>query len=200
MTNRQLPLSASRPLSRMTACFVILLGCVLGLALSQPAHAEGESGIEPFFGTFSGHAIVGAVDGLSGRDLEVEISPAAKGGFRLTWLAITRRIDGRLKRKAYTITFRPSGRDDIYASAMRKDSFGNWMPLDPLKGDPFVWATINDRTLTVNALIITDEGSYEMQTYDRTLRDDGNMDLRFARIRDGEAMKEILATLTREEG
>jgi len=50
--------------------------------------------------------------------------------------------------------------------------------------------------LTVNTLIILDEGGYEIQTYERRIIDDG-MYLEFSRIRNGEKLKDIRAKLLR---
>jgi hypothetical protein len=44
------------------------------------------------------------------------------------------------------------------------------------------------------ALLVTDEGGYEMQTYERTLTA-GGMDLRYSRIRDGEVLRTITGKL-----
>ena len=68
--------------------------------------------------------------------------------------------------------------------------------LNPLKGDPYVWARQEGGTLTVYAMVITEDGSYEMQQYDRKLTEDG-LDLAFSRIRDGEQLKVIKGTLKR---
>jgi len=45
---------------------------------------------------------------------------------------------------------------------MRKDVFGNRALNDPLKGEPYVWARMRGDTLTVYALIVTPDGSYDM--------------------------------------
>jgi len=45
-------------------------------------------------------------------------------------------------------------------------------------------------------LVITDEGGYEIQVYDRTLIAEG-MSLRFSRVRDGKVLKQINGTLER---
>ena len=99
-------------------------------------------------------------------------------------------------RKTYTIDFRPTGRTNIFASAMRKDAFGGTVPLDPMRGEPYVWARIQDGTLSVHALKISDEGDYEIQTHDRKFTPEG-LDLTFARIRDGERCKLIKERLVR---
>ncbi|MDP6806002.1 MAG: hypothetical protein QF902_11850 [Rhodospirillales bacterium] len=45
-------------------------------------------------------------------------------------------------------------------------------------------------------MVITEDGSYEMQQYDRTLTEDG-LALAFSRIRDGKQLKDIKGELKR---
>ena len=72
-------------------------------------------------------------------------------------------------------------------------------PINPLnEGDPFVWATIKGDTLTVYALLITEAGGYELQTYARTLTADG-MRLSFTRLRDGQQLKAITGVLLKKK-
>ncbi len=82
---------------------------------------------------------------------------------------------------------------------MRSGLFGKRVPNDPLKGEPFFWARIVDRTLTIHALYITDDGGYEMQVYERKLDDDGNMELIFKRFRNGEPIRDVTGKLLRQE-
>lgn len=153
--------------------------------------------IEPFIGEYSGRAMSENDSGLEERDMSVQIEQRDKGGFVVKWTTVSRgSVSNRLKKKSYTVEFIPTKRPNIYSSAMKTNVFGGRQALDPLKGDPFVWARIHDETLTVYALIVTDEGGYEMQTYDRTLIAEG-MNLRFSRVRDGEILKQISGTLER---
>ena len=154
-----------------------------------------EVSISSFFGEYVGQSITSTDEGLSVRDLSVEIKER-KDGFTIEWTTITVNVDGKNKRKSYDINFRATPRDDIYASEMRRDKFGGQVPLNPLKGDPYVWARQEGKTLTVYAMVITEDGSYEMQQYDRTLTEDG-LDLAFSRVRDGGQLKLIKGTLKR---
>ncbi len=151
--------------------------------------------IEDFYGRYIGKTVVQAEGESVPRDIGVEIKPE-DNGFIVSWETVITRADGSTKGTSYRILFQPTKRGPIYSSAMRVNVFGKLTPLDPLSGDPFVWARITGDMLTVFALLITDEGSYEMQVYDRTLTKDG-MNLRFSRIRDGEKLKEIIGVLTR---
>ncbi|MTI10479.1 hypothetical protein [Curvivirga aplysinae] len=92
-----------------------------------------------------------------------------------------------------------SKRDGVYGSAMRKNLFGKWEPLNPMKGDPYIWAKIDNDTFIVYAMIITEDGGYEMQQYNRRIIDDKTMELVFNRIRDGEKLRTIKGFLKRVE-
>jgi hypothetical protein len=82
---------------------------------------------------------------------------------------------------------------------MHKDMFGQSEPLDPIKGEPYFWADIHGATLTVRALLIGDDGGYEIQVYRRTLTPDG-MALKFTRNRNGTELKTIYGLLQRKPG
>lgn len=151
--------------------------------------------IEAFFGTFKGQTILESDGVMTTRDLDVAIAPS-RTGFNIHWTTTTLGRDGALKRESSSIDFEPTRRAGIFASQMRSDMFGNRIPLDPLRGDPFVWARLIETTLTVYALLITDNGSYEMQVYHRTLAD-GGLSLRFFRFREGDAVRTVIATLKR---
>ena len=94
--------------------------------------------VSDFLGTFTGTAKISSDGSEADRDMSVTISDA-KGGFTLSWTSIIHKTDGRVKENKYTITFTPSQRDGIFASAMKTNVFGKAVPLDPLKGDPYVW-------------------------------------------------------------
>jgi hypothetical protein len=151
--------------------------------------------ISAFFGRFAGETIAGAEAGLTPRDLGVSVTPIA-GGFNITWETVTREAAGEAKRKRYSIDFQNTDRANIFRSGMRTDMFGNRVPLDPLSGDPFVWARLSGATLTVHALLIREDGGYEMQTYART-RTLGGLDLVFSRSVDGSATRVIEGKLAR---
>ncbi len=150
---------------------------------------------EKFIGEYEGSGVVDPQGAVQTRDLKVKISNA-KNGFKVNWISVSRNKSGKIKRKSYTVEFQSSRRDGIYSAAMRTDLFGNRVPLDPLAGDPYVWARIDGDVLFVYAMLINDEGGYEMQTYERTLTANG-MDLSYYRVRDGEILRTITAALKR---
>ncbi|MCP4328490.1 MAG: hypothetical protein GY791_08655 [Alphaproteobacteria bacterium] len=184
----------------MKSAFQVVLVFLLG-AVSLPAFAADARPIEDFYGEYVGKSIAGST-GATGEDAEIRprhlnISiQAHENGFTVAWLTIITSASGKTKAKSQLVNFRPTANDGLYASAMRRDTTGALVPLDPMSGDPYVWASINGDTLTVHALLVTADGGYEVQVYDRTLTEDG-IDLTFRRFRDGVMMKEIEGKLTR---
>ena len=175
-------------------CVLVLAAAcgILADAAARPAVAEP---LRSFYGVYEGKSISVSDAEFSKRDLAIEIVPRGNG-FNLTWTTITYAGDKAAARKTYSIDFVPTHKKGIYASAMRTDMFGHRVPLNPLEGDIFVWATLRGKTLSVYALMITPEGGYEMQTYHRTLTPDG-LHLDFTRLRDGLPLRSITGTLAR---
>ncbi|MFK7838093.1 MAG: hypothetical protein AB8B60_17925 [Sulfitobacter sp.] len=153
--------------------------------------------IAAFEGTYTGSAEIEGNEGaMVTRDMSVTISEQRKG-FRVEWSTGTTRADGTVKLKEYAIDFTPSERDDVYAAAMQRNVFGKEVPLDPMKGEPYVWARILGETLTVYSLFVTSEGGYEIQQFDRTLSE-GGLQLEFQNVRNGEIARRVSTFLAAE--
>ncbi|MEP2029064.1 MAG: hypothetical protein ABJI96_10210 [Paracoccaceae bacterium] len=152
--------------------------------------------IDRFVGVYSG-AVEVEIDGkMIQRDASVEIE-ADSPGFIVNWTTATRRSDGSIKEKSYTVVFRPSERKGVFGAAMRKNVFGKEVPLDPMKGEPYVWSRIVGDTLSVFSIYVYDDGSYEIQQFDRTLVE-GGLNLEFSSAKNGEVRRQLSAFLARE--
>ena len=157
---------------------------VLGL-IASPRYALAYDPIAPFVGAYNGSAEVVRENGeTEKRNMHVEIRQTDGKGFWVKWVTQRMRASGKSKTKSYEVLFEPSGRGDIYSAAMQQNVFGHAVPLNPLKGEPYVWGRIKDNTLTVFSLFISEDGDYEMQQYDRTLVD-GGLELFFVTSRNG---------------
>ncbi|MGI9385524.1 MAG: hypothetical protein ACR2PO_20425 [Methyloligellaceae bacterium] len=174
----------------------IMLTYALAVASGAQAGYERTAAVKKFFGSYEGYTISSQDEGLTKRDLNIEIKPFEDEGFTVAWTTVLRKADGKERSKAYTVNFLPSSRSSVYAAAAKKDLFGHMKPLNPLEGDPYVWAAIDGDTLTVRSLHIGKTGGYEIQVYGRTLTKDG-MATRFERIRDGQNLKIIEGMLKR---
>jgi len=175
-------------------CVLLVLGVLTGAATALAEVPDRP--VKDFFGTYVGRSISTVDEGLSERDLSVTIKPYKEHGFSIAWTTVVRKKGAEGSHKSYTINFGPTKRPGIYGSEMRSNMFGGAVPLDPLEGEPFVWARIDGNTLTVYALIIREDGGYEIQVFDRTWTPKG-LDLKFSRFRDGQPLKLITGELDR---
>jgi hypothetical protein len=179
--------------NHVVAAMTFAIGALYALAAS----ASGAD-VSRFVGEYVGRSIQAPNEPLSPRDLGIKITARGEDGFTLEWTTVIHDGSG-VRRQSYSIDFAPSPRAGIFSSAMHRDTFGHSEPLDPLKGEPYVWADIEGPTLTVHALLITDDGGYEIQVYRRTLTADG-MALRFSRNRNGRELKTVTGLLQRKSG
>jgi len=153
--------------------------------------------IDRFVGTYQGEAEFVFEGTTDHRDMSTTIAPTDHG-FSVTWTSVTHKSDGRSTEKTYTIEFGPSSRSNIYGSEMKINLFGKATPLNPLLGDPYVWARVNGDTFSLFSLFINEAGDYEVQEYHRSLAE-GGLDLVFRRIIHGHPDKEVKAFLKRVE-
>jgi hypothetical protein len=175
-----------------------LRGVALLAALWTSAAAA--QGIEPFVGTFVGESVQISGQDQSKRDLTVEIAKGPDGkGFLITWKTVIHKASGKDEEQpADKVRFVPTRRDNIFSAASRQDMFGKQVPIDPISGkDPYYWARLRDKMLSVYNILINDDGGYEMQVYHRTITDDGGMRVQFQRIRDGVPQRSVTGVLKR---
>lgn len=176
---------------------LIALSALLGVMLTMAAPVRASELIAPFVGDYVGSAEMVAADGTRiPRDMNVSIR-ANKEGFTVEWTSTTRKPDGRLKSKSYSIDFLPTDRGGVYSAGMRKNVFGHSVQLDPMKGEPFVWGRIRGDMLTVFSLFVDENGDYEIQQFDRTLAE-GGLNLKFTDWRNGEPQRTVETFLKRQ--
>ncbi|MGB7241033.1 MAG: hypothetical protein WBC93_02970 [Sulfitobacter sp.] len=181
-------------MSATSAFYLRIVGAFCALAMMA---LSAQADISRFTGSYSGSAEVVAADGSKvPRDMSVNISETSDG-FRVEWRSNTTRADGSVKEKSYSIDFVVSDRANVFGAAMKRNVFGHEVQLDPMKGEPYVWARIEDETLTVYSLHINAEGGYEIQQFDRTLAEDG-LTLDFSSIRSGAIQRSVSTLLKRE--
>ena len=173
---------------------VVLVLAIAGVSVA----ATVDRPINDFYGRYVGQSISNEAMGLSARDLTVTIKSHMRG-FVIDWTTVILKRGGKTSRKSYSILFHPTQRGHIYRSLMVRDAFGNLVPLDPMRGQPYVWARIQGDTLSVFMMLITDDGGYEVHAYHRTLTARG-MKLRFTRQHGDKMLKIIEATLRKTGG
>lgn len=173
------------------------LTLIFATSLTATGPASAADPIGPFVGKYVGKA-TSKLDGrLTDRDLNFEIRKHGNG-FSVRWVTIIPRADGTTKRTSYRIKFERTRKVSLFSAAMRRNAFGAPVPLDPLKGDPYMWASIRGKTLGIYGVHVTEDGGYELQVYERTLAP-GGMKLSFKRIRNGKPLKEISGFAKRQK-
>ncbi len=183
----------SLPCSGRLAFFTLVFGFWM-VALAQFAVAESE--ISRFVGLYSGEAVLTNAEGApETRQMQVQIREG-DSGFWVKWTTGRVRENGSVKSKTYEVDFRPSEREGIFAAAMRHNVFGHAVPLNPMKGEPYVWGRIVGDTLTVYSMFIDLNGDYDIQQYDRTLVDGGLL-LDFTSHRNGQPLLTVQSLLKR---
>lgn len=172
-------------------------GLIVGIALlmlAAPHSAQAETlPIDAFYGHYQGSGIAENEDslyfGVTVRDLDVRIGPEAEGFF-VEWTSVIRGggdpNDPDVRKRSARVVFSPSSRANVFTSKTATDPMGNGL----------VWARILDQTLTVNVMRVTDNGSYVVQTYNRTLSGTG-MTLNFVNTADGEPLRQVEARLVK---
>lgn len=170
----------------MTRLIGVFLAATVATLFATGAWAQSSVNIGAFFGKWSGSAIsesnVSVNFQLTARDMDVEIRPDS-AGFSMTWTTVLRQRGDpnapTAERRSTEIKFEPTARANVWRAIGSSD---------PLVDERFAWARLNQQTLTVHTLVIRDDGGYDMQVYDRSLKPTG-MDLEFTAFRDGEAQR-----------
>ena len=179
----------------LIACLVV----VASLVLADSAHLQQSKSIEDFFGVYVGRANTEGSDEV--RDLDVIIE-ANKRGFNVNWSAVIRAGEKRavpgVKRRAIEQAFQESRKHGFFEPVAAGTVFSGRKKLDIVGGDPVIWARIQKDTLSVYSLVVQEDGSYQLQVYDRILTSLG-MDIQFTRYDDGVLSRGITGSLARVE-
>jgi hypothetical protein len=178
----------------------LLTGSLLG---ADPLQA-GVGDLTPFFGEYVGVAEV--QDLPSGhtrkRDMDIVIQPYHEDGFMIQWVNVTL-VDGRrhvpgVERRVQRVLFEPAEERDFYVEVEEGNPFREREETRPMRGDPVRWASLDGGRLHVYAFVVGEDGTYELQVYDRVLTDTG-IDIEFQRIVDDVVVRRISGTTARAE-
>lgn len=174
------------------------------LLLAGAPLQAGVGDLTPFFGAFVGVAEV--QDLPSGdtrqRDMDIVIQPYHDDGFRIQWVNVTL-VDGRrdvpgVERRVQRVLFEPADDRNFYIEVEEGNPFREREETRPMRGDPVRWASLDGDRLHVYAFVVGEDGTYELQVYDRVLTDKG-IDIDFQRIVDDVVVRRISGTTARAE-
>src|SRR5262249_4294500 len=116
----------------------------------------------------------------------VEIAREGEG-FRLAWSTLIYQDAATFRRRDNLLHFVPAAQPGRFRTAES---------VEPFAGRPAAWAYVEGNALTVYVMTIEPDGSYELQTYVRTLVGDA-MALRFTRMAPGKPDLVVVGRLTR---
>ncbi len=157
--------------------------------------------LKSFFGTYVGVAKVEDANGdVHHRDMDIVIQPYRDDGFRIDWINVTL-VNGRrdvpgVERRVQSALFEPIEGRDMYVEVEPENLFQEHEETRPMRGDPVRWASIDGPRMHVYAFEVLEDGTYELQIYDRILTDQG-LDIHFQRIDDGKLMRRIFGSSVR---
>lgn len=178
---------------------LLLTGALFFSLLSHAPALAGGAAFEQFLGSYEGTSDTIPDGEKQPRELNVTIGSYSKNGFSIDWKTKQYKASGRVKKSGLSVNFIPTNRSNIFASAMRTDLFGHQVPLDPMKGDPFVWITIRDKTLTMYVIRIADSGEQDLQIDKLTRTPEGLHD-EFISFYGSEPVRRLTATLKKKGG
>ncbi len=168
---------------------------VSGVVGGGTAWADSPS-LKPFFGTYVGASLMPSVEMLP-RDLRVSIAPAKADGFVIEWQTTLFKFGESQRRKSQRLEFRPTKSDPSLYQAVPPDGTAG-MELSE-NGEPFAWAYVQGKVMSIHTLTIIENGGYVLQSYERTLTR-GGMKLSFVRVRNGTVDQRLSGELERIDG
>jgi hypothetical protein len=173
-----------------------LAAALVLVAPSAAIAAEPAASLKPMMGIYLGR--VTAKDLETGdseaRDIDVEITPYERDGFRIRWVNVTL-VDGRrnvpgVKRRVSELAFKPAKGRGFFVEVPQRNVFAEREEVEPLGGDPVRWAVLDGGGLHVYSFVILADGRYELQAYSRK-RTASGIDLHYERIVDGKRLRTI---------
>jgi hypothetical protein len=170
---------------------IAIMLAFVALSLSTTAQAADRK-IDEFYGRWlgTGEATQGAAaTRTQSRDAEVIIERAADG-FKISWTTMSSDVTSPTKSKVKTaeLTFKPGGKPGYFIDMKAGNA---------LDGKKTTWARVSGDTLTINQLVVSDDGQWDVSVYERTLKDKDTMELTFTRITNGKIARQASLKMKR---
>ena len=101
-----------------------------------------------------------------------------------------------VRRRVDEVVLEPADRNGMFLEKTQRSLFERREEVDVISGDPLRWARIDGDRLGVFSLVVTADGGYQMQSYERILTEDG-LGIEFNRVVDGEVTRRIVGRTIR---
>lgn len=179
--------SSAKPRRRRTG--VAVCGAILWLATTASATYGAPVELGRLTGNYVGVSVNSSQTDIeiSAADIHLDVRPRDRG-FILDWQSLADAAAG--KKHHYTLAFQRTRRPGIFLAGMRCDAFGHAQPLDPMRGEPYVWTYLDGEGLRLYVMSIADDGSHDLGIYRYRLDRDG-MALAFEQLRNGRSALRI---------
>lgn len=182
---------------RRAAKMLAIATAFAATALAMPVlAADALPPLKEMMGVYLGRATAKEHDtgATEERDIDVEVTPFDRDGFRIRWVNVTL-VDGRrnlpgVKRRVSELTFKPAKGRNFFVEVPQPNVFAEREEVQPLGGDPVRWAVQDAAGLHVHSFVILGDGRYELQTYSRKRTDTGIV-LHYERVVDGKLVRTI---------
>jgi hypothetical protein len=169
----------------------LALGFV-ALSIASAAQAADRK-IEEFYGRWigTGEATKGVVNPVKtqARDSEVIIEKAADG-FKISWTTMSSNVNdlSRSTVKTSELTFKRGKKPGLFVDV--KSGYA-------MDGKKTTWARLSGDTLSINQLVVQDDGQWDVTVYDRTMKGADDMALAFTRITNGQIARQASLAMKR---
>ncbi|MEQ1754089.1 MAG: hypothetical protein ABL973_08135 [Micropepsaceae bacterium] len=175
----------------MRLALALGLACALISSVAQAADRKVDDFVGRWIGT--GQATQGPTSPVAtqSRDSEVIIEKTADG-FKISWTTMSSDVGNgsESKVKASSLTFKPGKHANLFVDLKSGDA---------MQGKKTTWARIAGDTLTINQLVIGEDGQWDVTVYDRTLKDADHMNLAFTRVTNGAIARQAKLAMTRSK-
>lgn len=194
MTDRIRSTSIERPGGCGKRRGTVVTAALVWLCISNTTYGA-TTAIERLAGRYVGVNVGEATTSVTPApsDIHLDMQPSGQR-FVLRWQSLSVLATGT--RHHYEVVFKKTPRSGIYLAEMGCDLFGNARPLDPGRGEPYMWAYIGDAELTLYAMYIANDGSHDLSRYLYRWAGD-SVTLKYERVRNEQPIERLQAVLRR---
>ena len=163
--------------------------CLVAFLVVWPAgNANADTGIEDFFGSYTGFGFAADDSGpfiRTLRDFELAIGPLEGGGFEIAWTTVKRKgsnpnsLESEVSNLA--ARFRPSDKPGVFLGVDNGTVFD---------AGPITWARLQSNFLIVYRMEVDENGVIELHVYQRMLTAKG-LELFFIATRDNKPIRSV---------
>lgn len=179
-------------LTQFATAAAITMLALIGASPAQSAQTD----LGRFAGAYVGETITQGGETMELGDLHLRLKVRGDG-FVADWRSLADPDES--EEHHHNVTFVLSHRDNIYVAVLGCDMFGNRVPLDPMRGGPFMWASIEEARMNLYVMKIGARGTHDLRIYRYRLEGE-KLALSFERHRDEKRVQVVLGSMFKQTG